>query len=274
MTPARISVVTPSFNQARFLERTLRSVLDQAYPNLQYIIVDGGSTDGSADIIRKYERHLSFWVSEPDAGQTDALVKGFTHADGEILCWLNSDDLFEPHTLREVADFFQRSKGARAVYGDAIWVDVDDNPIHAKREHPFNRFIWLNDYNFIPQPSTFWRRDLYEQVGGLDRRFNLAMDADLWIRFADVTLIHHVPRVWSRMRFYPEQKNQRLRGESNREDQLIRNRYVPLRSPWMALPRWVAAKGLRVGWKLMLGCYGGGRGSLIAKDNRHPLASR
>ena len=273
MNEPRISVVTPSFNQARFLERTLRSVFDQGYPNLQYIVVDGGSTDGSVDLIRKYEHRLHYWVSEPDAGQTDALVKGFERADGDIFCWLNSDDLFEPHTLGEVAEFFQSHLDARAVYGDAIWIDVDDNPMHAKREHPFNRFIWLNDYNYIPQPSTFWRRDLYEQVGGLDRRFNLAMDADLWIRFADVTRLHHVPRIWSRMRFYPEQKNQRLRGESNREDQVIRSRYMPPRSPWVTMQRKATAKGLRVGWKLLRGCYGGGR-KLPSYGARRRLVSR
>lgn len=273
MTAPRISVVTPSFNQARFLERTLRSVLDQGYPNLQYIVIDGGSTDGSVDLIRKHEPRLHYWVSEPDAGQTDALVKGFAHADGDIMCWLNSDDLFERSTLKQVSDFFQRHGDVRAVYGDAIWIDVEDAPIHAKREHPFNRFIWLNDYNYIPQPSTFWRRDLYEQVGGLDRRFNLAMDADLWIRFADVTRIHHVPRIWSRMRFYPEQKNQRLRTESNCEDQVIRSRYMAPRSSWAAMPRKAAAKGLRVGWKLLLGCYGGRR-SLVSSDDQYSMASR
>ncbi len=252
----RITVVTPSYNQEQFIEYTLRSVLNQEYPNLEYIVIDGASTDGSVDIIRRYAGHLAYWVSEPDEGQTDALIKGFSRATGNIFCYLNSDDLFEPGTLREVAKFFLEHRKARAVYGDSIWIDVEGRPIKPKKEHPFNRFIWLYDYDFIPQPSTFWRRDIYEKVGGLDPAFQLAMDADLFIRFAEVAPICHVPRIWSRMRLYPEQKNQRLRAQSNQEDLIIRRRYGvrnELTVSWLV--RRALAKGMRVSWKLALGCY-------------------
>jgi glycosyltransferase involved in cell wall biosynthesis len=256
MTLPRISVVTPSYNQARFLGETLASVHSQNYPNLQHIVIDGGSTDGSQEIIRSYADRLDHWVSEPDQGQTHALVKGFAHADGEVLCWLNSDDLFEPGALHQVGEFFRSNPEARAVYGDALLVDIAGQPLNLKREHPFSRFIWLYDYNYLPQPSTFWRRDLYEEVGGLDPSFDLAMDADLWIRFAEVTRLHHCPRVWSRMRLYAEQKNQRLRAASDLEDARIRSRYIRPWPHWSRRPMRVAAKALRVGWKAARGCYG------------------
>lgn len=211
----RITVVTPSYNQARFLEASLRSVHEQGYPNLEHIVIDGGSTDGSVEVIRKYADRLAYWVSEADKGQTDALIKGFLRASGDILAWLNSDDLYEPRTLWEVAEFFVRNPQVQFVYGDALWIDTGGRVLRAKKEIPFHRFIWLHDYNYIPQPSAFWRRGLYEAAGGLDLSFDLAMDADLWIRFADRTEPVHVRRIWSRMRLYPEQKNQRLRARSD-----------------------------------------------------------
>lgn len=255
MTLPTISVVTPSFNQARFLERTLKSVLDQRYPQLEYIVVDGGSTDGSTDIIRRYGTQLAYWVSEADGGQTDALIKGFAKATGDILCWLNSDDLFEPWTLREVADFFVENSHVRAVYGDAVWIDEADRPIRPKKEHAYSRFIWMHDHNYIPQPSTFWSSTLYRQVGGLDRQYNLAMDADLWIRFAEVTRLEHVRRVWSRMRFHPAQKMQRLRALAGEEDYRIRRRYVGDQPAYTRRAKKAVAKGWRVTRKLVTGCY-------------------
>ncbi len=251
----KITVVTPSYNQARFLEATLRSVHEQGYPNLEHIVIDGGSTDGSVEIIREFEDRLAYWISEPDRGQTDALIKGFSLATGEILAWLNSDDLYEPRTLWEVAEFFTSHPQARFVYGDALWIDTEGRVLRPKKEIPFNRFIWLYDYNYIPQPSAFWRRELYEAVGGLDPRFDLAMDADLWIRFAERTRPVHVRRIWSRMRLYPEQKNQRLRAVSDQEDEIIRGRYLPDEPPWRRRLKKAFAKGMRMGWKLFWGCY-------------------
>jgi len=251
----KITVITPSYNQARFLEATLRSVHDQGYPNLEHIVIDGGSTDGSVEIIRKFEDRLAYWVSEPDKGQTDALIKGFSRATGQILAWLNSDDLYEPRTLWDVAEFFTRHPDVQFVYGDALWIDTEGRILKPKKEIPFNRFIWLYDYNYIPQPSAFWRRELYEVVGGLDPRFDLAMDADLWIRFAERTRPVHVRRIWSRMRLYPEQKNQRLRAISDNEDEIIRSRYLPKEPSWQRRVKKNLAKGLRVGWKLLGGCY-------------------
>jgi glycosyltransferase involved in cell wall biosynthesis len=251
----KISIVTPSFNQARFIEKTILSVLQQDYPDLDYIIMDGGSTDGSVDIIRRYEDKLTYWVSQPDGGATAALIEGFKRSDGEIQCWLCSDDLLEPRSLLDVAEFFSATPSAQAVYGDSIWIDEADHIIRPKKEHGFNRFIWLYHENYIPQPSMFWRRSLYEQVGGLDPKFNLAHDADLWIRFSDVTEIHHVQRIWSRMRSYPAQKNRRLRAISDQEGRMIHARYLGQQPNWLRAGAKVFARGLRVGLKLRHGCY-------------------
>ena len=131
----RITVVTPSFNQGRFLEETIQSVLYQDYPNLEYIVMDGGSTDGSADIIRRYSDQLAYWVSRPDRGQTDALIQGFGRASGDVLCWLCADDVWEPGTLWEVGRIFASQPETRAVYGDATFVDIEGRRI---------RFNWVS----------------------------------------------------------------------------------------------------------------------------------
>jgi len=251
----KISVITPSFNHAEFLEATLCSVLDQGYPNLEYIVIDGGSTDGTAAILDRYRDRISDVVSEPDNGQTDALIKGFSRSTGDILAWLNSDDLYEPNTLWEVAEYFASHPDASFVYGDANWIDRTGHFLRGKREIPFNRYIWLHNYNYIPQPSTFWRRGLYEEVGGLDSSFDLAMDADLWIRFSNVTRPRHSKRLWSCMREYPEQKNQARRQQSNVEDARIRKRYNMHGTGLRWHMERVLAKTARVVWRATSGCY-------------------
>src|SRR5512139_1414374 len=124
-----VSIITPSYNQARFLETTIRSVLDQDYPNLEYLIVDGGSTDGSREIIQRYSDRLAWWVSERDQGQTDAINKGFARARGEILAWLNSDDTYLPGAIQGAVDFLQDHPGVGMVYGDANLIDEQSNVI-------------------------------------------------------------------------------------------------------------------------------------------------
>jgi len=220
-----ITVVTPSFNQGNFLEATLRSVIEQGYANLEYIVIDGGSTDASIEVLDRHRASLAYVQSQPDRGQTDALIQGLSRATGDILGWLNSDDLYEPGALAEVGAYFKSNPSSRFVFGDSSWIDEGGRLLRRKREMPFNRFIWLRTYDYIPQPSAFWRRDLYEQVGGLDPAFDVAMDADLFARFADVTRLHHVSHLWSRMRSHSGQKNVRLREESDREEEIIRRRY-------------------------------------------------
>jgi glycosyltransferase involved in cell wall biosynthesis len=247
----KITVVTPSYNQMHFLGATLESVRRQAYPNLEHILIDGGSKDGSLEIVKQYKEHLSYWVSESDAGQTEALIKGFARATGEIFCWLNSDDLFLPNTLRDVAEHFAMHPYDLFIYGNAQCINRDGIHLFDKKEIPFNWFIWLYNYNYIPQPSCFWKSTLYNDVGGLNPAFDLAMDADLWARFAEVTKPIHVKRTWSQIRLYPEQKNQRLRQQSNQEDMRIRSRYIRQENAVTFLIKKYLAKFLRTLWRTM-----------------------
>ncbi len=253
----KISIVTCSLNQSRFIGAAIRSVLAQDYPALEYIVVDGGSTDGSREIIRRYQERLAWWVSEPDAGQTDALIKGFRRSTGEIMGWLCSDDVMLPGTLRAVAESFSRERETHALYGDAVWIDEDGRVLGYKKEIGFHRFIWLWSYNYIPQPSTFWRREIYERVGGLDGSYQLAMDGELWERFSRVGKIAHIPRVLSLARRYPNQMNMRFRSKSDSEDNRYRLRALG-RAPFsIEIPmRRTAARAARVGLKILHGCYG------------------
>lgn len=251
----KISLVTPSYNQAPFLEETLESVLQQNYPNLEYIVIDGGSTDNSQAIIQKYSQQLAHWVSEPDKGQTDALRKGFSKATGEILGWLCSDDLLRPNTLTEVANFFKENPSAQVVYGNSLWIDPEGKLIKARKEHGFNRYILLYCHNFIPQPSTFWRHSLFEAVGDLDQNFDVAMDADLWLRFSEVSRVHHVRKCWSCMRIYPEQKTYRLFDKREAEKTLLRERYYGEEADWLVSCKRTLGRVVRIALKLSTGCY-------------------
>ncbi len=251
----RISVVTPSYNQAKFLTATMESIHSQNYPDLEHIVIDGGSTDGSVEIIERYADKLTYWISEPDNGQTDAIAKGFDRATGEIFCWLNSDDLLEPWTLAEVAEYFNKNPEVEFVYGDSLWIDDEGTTIKPKREHGFSHLVWFYDHNFLPQPSSFWRRGLYERVGGVDRSFENAMDADLWARFAAVTRPRHVRRPWSRMRWYPEQKNTARRDVSKEELSAVQGRYIPDDPRVVRLAKHSAARIWRVVLKLGNGGY-------------------
>lgn len=192
----RICIVTPSFNQARFLEETLRSVLDQNYPNLEYVVVDGGSRDGSVDIIRKYEQRLKWWVSEPDQGHYDALNKGFVHTSGEIMAWINSDDKYLPWTFSVVADVmnaFPQIEWLTSRF-HLFW-DEQGRAVRCEEHRGFSRRQircggtlpgsgWPA-WGFLQQEATFWRRSLWERAGGrLNQAYSLAGDFELWMRFA------------------------------------------------------------------------------------------
>lgn len=253
-----ISLVTCSYQQAPFLEATLQSVLSQQYPKLEYIVVDGNSTDGSVDILKKYDAQLTSWVSEPDAGQTDALIKGFNAATGDVMGWLCSDDLLLPGALRAVAEFFAANPKVLAMYGDALWIDDRGELLRPKKEIPFNRFIFLYDHNYIPQPSMFWRRSVYNDVGGLNGNFNLAMDGDLWDRFSQRGRIAHLPRYLSCMRFYPQQKTRALRPKAQLENAVLRVRHTGTIGERLYPVLHPCAKALRVFLKLSKGGYGAG----------------
>jgi glycosyltransferase involved in cell wall biosynthesis len=181
MSDLKISVITPSYNQGEFIEDTITSIRDQAYSNFEHIIFDGGSTDSTKNILKKY-KHID-WVSEKDRGQTNAINKGLKKASGEILCYLNSDDLFLPDTLEFVADYFSRNKDVDLIYGNCIFVDNDLNIIKTRKSEDFNlkRLLYLG-YSYIQQPSTFFRRSVLEEVGFFDEALDYVMDYDYWIR--------------------------------------------------------------------------------------------
>jgi glycosyltransferase involved in cell wall biosynthesis len=178
----KISIVTPSYNQGQYLEETIRSVLLKGYPNLEYIIMDGGSTDDSVDIIRRYEPWLTYWVSEPDHGQCHAINKGFEQATGDIFGWLNSDDMFTPNALEKVAGLLV-NRDASLLVGTSV-VTNSENTFNGRvdRRQPSWESI-LYDFRTFPQPSVFWTKDLWESVCGLDEGLYFAMDYDLWLRF-------------------------------------------------------------------------------------------
>lgn len=251
----KISLVTCSYQQGRYVEATLRSVLEQAYPALEYIVIDGGSRDGSTEVVRRHAERLAYWVSEPDAGQTDALAKGFARSTGDVMGWLCSDDLLLPGALDTVGRFFATHPGVDWIYGDALWIDAQGRPLRPKREMGWSSTVFLFDHNYLAQPSVFWRRGLYERAGGLQREWNLAMDADLWLRFARLSRPQHVQRYLSCMRYYPEQKTRALKPAGRKEDELLRRREAPRLSGLPRAPLRLLARGLRLGMKAARGGY-------------------
>lgn len=205
-TSPRISIVTPSFNQAAYLEQTLRSVIEQAYPDLEYIVIDGASSDGSVEIIRRYERHLKYWVSEPDHGQAEAVNKGLAQASGEIIGWLNSDDYYLPGALQAAARAFQERPDCGLIYGDVLAVDGAGVVINELRYKQWT-LEDLMSFNIIGQPTVFLRRSVLEQAGWLDARFHFLLDHQLWLRMAQLAPIRYVPERWAAARFHAEAKN-------------------------------------------------------------------
>lgn len=183
MTLPRITVVTPSFNQAAFLETTILSVLGQSYTNLEYIVMDGGSTDGSADIIRRHAPQLTYWQSQADGGQAEAINAGFARGTGEILCWLNSDDFLLPGTLLRIAQELASRVGEPAlIYGSCLF--FREGPSPAARvlvAKPFDAAL-LRATDYIVQPSAFWTRELWEKTGPLDATLSFGFDWDWFIR--------------------------------------------------------------------------------------------
>lgn len=181
----KISIVTPSYNQVAFLERTILSVLNQNYPNLEYIIIDGGSIDGSVEIIKKYEKYLAYWISEMDKGQSDALNKGFKVATGELVGWQNSDDIYNPAVLLKAAKYFSRYPYVDLIFGDFYFIDDNDNIIQEIRHRPFNKWEYLYQSPNITNQSAFFKHNLITKIP-ITLEYNYAMDFDFFMRASEL----------------------------------------------------------------------------------------
>ena len=201
-----VSIITPSYNQAQYLEQTLRSVLEQDYPRIEYIVIDGASTDGSVDIIEKYGDRLAFWVSEKDTGQAEAINKGLARAAGEIVAWLNSDDFYFPGAVAAAVKAFESHPEAGLVYGDTVAVDEKGDAIHYPKYAQWNLEDLLT-FNIIGQPAVFMRRDVLLKAGYLDPSFHFLLDHQLWIRMAALAPMVYVPERWAAGRFHESAKN-------------------------------------------------------------------
>jgi glycosyltransferase involved in cell wall biosynthesis len=221
----KISVVTPSFNQAQFIERTIQSVLNQNYPQLEYIVVDGGSTDGTLDVLTTYQSHLR-WISEADRGQAEAINKGFKKASGQIVCWLNADDEYVPDTFSQVANYFSRHPEARFLYGDAETVD-ETGRAYGRRGNvrPANFQDLASQGDFIVQPAAFWRADLLNEVGLLDETLRYCLDYEYWLRVSQKYPLHYLPVTLARERFHAQAKTTQATLRRIQEIEAVARRY-------------------------------------------------
>jgi glycosyltransferase involved in cell wall biosynthesis len=264
-----VSIITPSFNQAEFLEQCMRSVLGQDHSGLEYLVVDGGSTDGSLEIMQKYADRLAWWASEKDAGQADAINKGLAHSHGDIVAWLNSDDYYLPGAVGAAVEVLEAHPGVALVYADMQAVDENGRLMNVLKYRQRS----LEDllcFSIIGQPATFMRRDAVEAVGGLDPSLHYLLDHQLWIKLASRGEILHVKDTWAAARYHAAAKNRLLAHEFGREafrivewasaDSRLRGVLKPLRTrvpaaayrvearylvdadrPWRALRAWLHA---------------------------------
>ena len=224
----RIAMVTPALESGRFLEATLRSVLDQGYPKLEYFVQDGGSKDETRGILERYGERLTGWVSEPDEGQADAIARGFERVRGDVMAWLNADDLLLPGTLHYVAAFFRDHPEADVVYGHRIIIDEDGREIGrwVLPRHSAGALVWRD---YIPQETLFWRRRIWERAGGVDPAFRFAMDWDTLARFhVEGARFVRLPRFLAAFRSHRTQKSLTARRDvGEAEFAIIRDRVGP-----------------------------------------------
>jgi glycosyltransferase involved in cell wall biosynthesis len=232
-----ISVVTPSFGYGHFIEWTIRSVLLQGYPKLELIVMDGGSRDGTVDLVRKYRPYLKYAESKKDKGQADAVVRGFKHSTGEIMAYLNSDDMLAPGALHFVAQYFQDHPEVDMLYSHRVIVN-DDNKVTGHWILPEHSDWYMQRWDYIPQETCFWRRSIYEKVGGIDRNFRFALDFDLFLRFMRAgACIRRVERFLGAFRVHDVSKTSQLQeGIVHPEVAKIWKKYKVRLSRWQEMP--------------------------------------
>jgi glycosyltransferase involved in cell wall biosynthesis len=246
-TLPRISIVTPSYQQSRFIERTLESVHSQGYPHLEHIVIDGGSTDGSVEIIRRYEDRLAFWCSERDKGQSDAINRGLRRATGEVLGWLNSDDTFAPGALHRIGEYYAAHPEVDLLYGHTHVIDAEDRilrrllaiPTNAQELIRFTRDVWS-------QPGTTWRRRLQERIGLLDESLHFAMDGDFWIRAALNGTIRFVPQHFANLRFHEQTKSSSALEKFVADHQELDRRYGAMQRDRLSQTLWKLRRWFRI----------------------------
>ena len=213
MPTPRISIITPSFNQVEFLERTIRSVVEQDYPNIEYIVIDGGSTDGSVELIKRYENRLAYWVSEKDRGQAHAINKGLQRATGDWVAWQNSDDSYYPGVLLQFAAAVEANSAAQVIIGNMNLIDRDDLILRdLKYVRPTYKSL-LSEGMILANQSTFWQRSVHQELGLLSENFDCAFDYEWFLRLlANNRSTMHVNETWGALRVHGDTKT------SNRQD--------------------------------------------------------
>jgi glycosyltransferase involved in cell wall biosynthesis len=222
----RITVVTPSYNQMSFLEETIRSVLLQNYPNLEYIVIDGGSSDQSVEIIQKYEKYLAYWVSEPDRGQADAINKGLQRATGEIVGWLNSDDILFPLALQRIGSVFANDPTVQMTYGFRKTIDSRGRVLTRNVGWLPDKFVLRHDF-LIPQESVYWRRTISDQRGLLDTDFRFAFDYEYWHRLMAAGYEYRLlPHFIGGFRLHAHSKSQTMQDVRDQEVRMIIEKYL------------------------------------------------
>jgi len=212
-----ISIVTPSYNQGQFIEETIRSVLLQRYPNLEYIVIDGGSTDNSVEIIKKYEKYLAYWVSELDRGQADAINKGFLKSTGDILAWQNSDDIYLPNAFFTVADVFRNHPAASLVFGNIKFLDEGDRECGELRFVPFSQWALIYEGTMLANQAAFWRRELFLTAGPLDTSLTFCMDYEFFLRASLYGRFKFIRRFLGAFRLHGKSKSSALSHIGMRE---------------------------------------------------------
>lgn len=264
----KISIVTPSFNQASFLEAALNSVAQQNYPAVEHIVVDGGSTDGSVQLLQAYSRRSGWthlrWISEPDDGQSDALNKGFKMASGEIVGWLNSDDLYRDGCFNKVSEVFSSRPDVDVLYGDYTWMDEKGQIFQIRREIEFNPFVLLYHRTLcVPSPSSFFRRRIFDEGNFIDPTYHYSMDWEFSLRLARRGYrFQHVPELLADFRWQPDSKTSKYVDRQCRDRDRIVAEYSTVIAKSPRILRALCLSMLRIGaasryWseKLLRGYY-------------------
>jgi glycosyltransferase involved in cell wall biosynthesis len=233
------SVITPSYNQGQYIEDTILSVADQEYDNFEHIIIDGGSTDNTIEILKKY-KHLK-WISEKDKGQSHAINKGLRMSSGDILCWLNSDDFYEKDALLNVAEYFTTNKECVFLYGDITYVNEKKEFLYKETGGSVNYHSLLKNPDLIRQPSSFWRRSIVDEIGYINEDLHYVMDLDYFLRISSKYKMEYIPVNISYFRQYNENKtisNKRKQVVEIFKTLLRNSSYIPMSTKWILFKRY------------------------------------